>query len=108
MIKPNSRPKLKNPADIEVNFTFATPKSITNNKTASDLTSAEKRALGMWIETVLEYHSDDFLRAVKSSRKFSVVGLSSYMSKYYSHLKSIVQYYIIAAMIDYELIISDR
>ena len=62
----------------------------------------------MWLKTVLEQHSNDFIHALKSSRKFSVVGLSKYLSRYYAHLKTIVHYYIIAAMIDYQLIITDK
>jgi len=61
----------------------------------------------MWLGTVIELHSDEFVLALKSSRKFSVVELSKYLSKYYPHLKTIVQYYIIAALIDYQLIVSD-
>ena len=108
MIKPNSQPIPYQPIDISVNFTFATPKSKRKNKIDIDLTSIEKQVLGMWLETVLEQHSDDFVIAIKSSRKFSVVGLSKYLRKYYPHLKTIVQYYIIAAMIDYELIVTDN
>lgn len=54
MIKPNSKPKLSSPIDISVNFTFATPKSKRKNKKDIDLTSTEKKVLGMWLKTVLE------------------------------------------------------
>ena len=42
------------------------------------------------------------MRAFKGSEKRGVVGLVAYITRNYGHLKQIVQYYIVALLIDYQ------
>ena len=67
-----------------------------------EIQSFEKRSLGMWINTVLEMHSEEFLHAFKYCRKVSMYYLNKYIMLHYKHLKDIIRYYVIAALLDYD------
>lgn len=91
--------------DSLFNFSFAEPRPKTTRHEESArilFTPDEKRALGMWMTTVLELHSEEFEHALKHCRIFSIGEMDAYLIKHYSHLKSIIRFYIIVALLDYD------
>jgi hypothetical protein len=55
----------------------------------------------MWINTILELHTEEFNHALKHCKKLSLYDLNQYIQRHYKHLKDIIRLFILAVLMDY-------